>query len=98
MILGKGVFDSDAANDLFGPNLEAKPAIAVWLLSKAVDPDFQQQMKIVFGSTTGAIRSAPSKGIMRMIEKIKEDHKDELNPKPCANIDGRRLCPIACMH
>ena len=59
-------------------------------LAKLVDPDFQKIASKLAQDTNGDWRAAPPKTCIRMEAKLKYDHKNEKEPKPCANIDMSR--------
>ena len=67
-----------------------KSALFLVFLNAFADGKFQRASKATIESTNGQHKAAPFKGYMRMIGKLKLDHKDEDEPKWAANIDGVR--------
>ena len=59
-------------------------------LAKLIDPEFQSIAKTLAEETNGKWKAAPPKTCVRMAAKLNHDHKDEHEPKPCANIDMSR--------
>ena len=58
--------------------------------AKLVDPEFRKIAEELANKTNGDWRPAPPKTCVRMEAKLKHDHKDEQEPKACANIDMSR--------
>ena len=66
------------------------------LLNKVTEVMFAKIVTPVIESCGGSWKQAPPKNAMRMVGKLHLDHKDEVDPKSCANIDGVR--GGACFH
>ena len=76
----------------FGPVKPHSHDVLVMLeyFAKLVDPEFQKIAEKLAKDTHGDWRPAPPKTCVRMEAKLKKDHKDEKEPKPCSNIDMSR--------
>ena len=79
---------------LFDPGTEFCKLLE--LLNKVTEVMFAKIVTPVIESCGGSWKQAPPKNAMRMVGKLHLDHKDEVDPKSCANIDGVR--GGACFH